>query len=209
VAEHSRGHRDARSPLVLLGTAACVLLVVSGVLRPTGASWTADAEVDAGSLAASSLDVTVAADGGPAGSSVAAETLGVSDLLPGDSRAMQLTVRNASARAPMAFTVRGRATSAALGAAVRLRVWTDASAASSGSSATGWSGSCSGGTPVTGEVSLGATDGDVVTTPVGPLAPGAERRLCVRMSLPADAPTSARGVDGRLVLTVDGRATAP
>lgn len=205
MAELDRTHRGRRSPLRLLAGAACLLLVVVGLLRPTGASWTADAEVDAGRLVSGRLDVTVAAGTGPDGTSVTAGALGVSDLLPGDSRAVQVTVRNASASAPFVFTVRGRATTTQLRDALRVRVWADATARTSGSSATGWTGSCDAGAPLAAETALGVTDASLSSSVVGPVAPGGTRGLCLRVSVPADAPTSAQGAAGRLVLTVDAR----
>lgn len=201
--ESTRAHRgDRGSPWLLVAVVCVLLLVVTGVMRQTGASWTTDADVDAGPITSGRLDLTVAADSGPDGKAVQAAGLAVSDLLPGDSRAVLLTVRNASGEAPLAFTLHGRASNTALGDALGVRVWVDATSRTSGSSATGWTGSCDGGTALGGDTVLGSTDTALSASTVGPLAPGATRRLCVRVSVPTDAPTSAQGVSGRVVLTV-------
>jgi hypothetical protein len=187
---------------------AVVATVLIAHLPGTGAFWAGGTTVDAGPVSSGRLDVKVAADGSAAGDSVTLGSFGLSDMLPGDSRAATITVTSASIEAPLSFDVRARATTAGLGDVLRIQLWEGGSASSTGSSTVGWSGTCSGGTALGAESTLGLSDATLTSSRVGPLQPGATRTLCVRVSLPATAPASAQGLSSTISLSFDAVSVA-
>jgi hypothetical protein len=180
---------------------AVVATVLIAHLPGTGAFWAGGTTVDAGPVSSGRLDVKVAADGSAAGDSVTLGSFGLSDMLPGDSRAATITVTSASIEAPLSFDVRARATTAGLGDVLRIQLW-------EGGSTVGWSGTCSGGTALGAESTLGLSDATLTSSRVGPLQPGATRTLCVRVSLPATAPASAQGLSSTISLSFDAVSVA-
>lgn len=205
MAEHRGARRRSRLPylaVVLVAVAVVSLLTV----RFTEASWTGADVVAPGPLAAGNLQVQLSpTPGGTASDSVTLGGFGIGDMLPGDSRAAIVSVRNSSVQTPLTFRVRARATTADLATALRIQVWLGGTASSTGSSTTGYSGSCSSTTALGPQTALAVTDTSLTTGSTGPLAPAATQDVCVRVSLPADAPQQAQGRSSTITLTVDAR----
>lgn len=205
MADHRGTPRRSRLPLV-----AAVLVVVAILslltVRLTQASWTAADTVAPGPLAAGNLQVELSPTaGGTYSDTITIPGFGLGDMLPGDSRAATVSVRNSSAQAPLTFRVRGRATTAELATALRVQVWLGGTATNTGSTTTGYSGSCSSTTSLGPQAALAVTDVPLTSGSVGPLAPGAAQTVCVRVLLPADAPQTAQGRSSVITLTVDAR----
>ncbi len=194
------GSRRLILPSALVVLAAVGLVGGGGV---TGAYWTESTSVPAGVVSAASLDVTV---NGEADDDVTLSGLAVADLLPGESRAANISVANISQQAPVRLSVQGRATGT-LAPALRVELFDGGTATNVGNGSVGYSGSCAG-TAVAGPTALGPADATLVSVADSDarpaIAPGATRSLCVRVSLPATAPDSFSQT-GTIILTVTGR----
>lgn len=200
-AHRAPGHRRKVGP-VALGLAVVPVLVIGG--GATGAYWTGSDTVETGSLTAGTLDVVL---NGDTDDDVTLTGLAVSDLLPGDARASTLAVSNVGLEASVRTTVTGRATGP-LASSLQVELYDNGTAATPGSSTTGYTGTCTG-TRVAGPVALGGTDTSLVSVAASAalpaLAPGASRTMCVRVVLPAAAPISAQGQTASITLTLVGR----
>ncbi|MBO3665107.1 hypothetical protein [Microbacterium stercoris] len=176
-------------------------VLVAGTLllwggQTTAATWSGAASAEAGGLTHGTLDLRWNDD---ADDAVALADWGLSGMLPGDSRAVTITVSNPSLASSLAYDVHARATNPALAPQLTLELFLEGTATNTGSAATGFSGSCSG-------TSLGSaqplTTGDAPYGAVaGPVAPGASHTLCARIVFVSTAPASVQGQTAQVVLT--------
>jgi predicted ribosomally synthesized peptide with SipW-like signal peptide len=202
VADHRSAPRRGRrlGGLVLMALTACLTLLGA---TGTAAYWSVDDTVSPATLRAGTLDVVL---NGDADDDVALATLDVPDLLPGDSRAATLTVVNASDRARLRYTVTGQGSGLLL-PNLRVELYTG-TATNTGSTTTGYASGCSGAV-LTGPVTLTTASTSllgVAASDARPaLAPTNGETLCVRVSLPVDAPQVAQGRSGAVSFLVTGR----
>ena len=206
----SSDHRGGRRSTAwrVGGVAAVVSVLVAIALTSvgtTGAYWVGQTTVDPGTVRTGTLDVTLSPEGGAQGNAITLSGFGLGDMLPGDSRAAVITVRNSSVAAPLEYSVRGRATTAGLGDALRVQLTAGGTASNTGTTSTGYSGTCAGGSVIGPETTLALTDTALTTAPVGPLAPAGTRNICVRVSLPATAAQTAQNKTSVITLTFDAR----
>jgi len=202
VADHRSAPRRGRRLgwLVLIAATACLTMLGA---TGTAAYWSTDDSISPGTLQAGTLDVVLNDD---PDDDVALTTLNVPDLLPGDSRAATLTVVNASDRARLRYSVTGQGSGLLL-PNLRVELYTG-TATNTGSTTTGYASACSGAL-LTGPVTLTTTSTsllDVAASDARPsLAPTSGETLCVRVSLPVDAPQVAQGRSGAVSFLVTGR----
>jgi hypothetical protein len=198
-ARPARARLSMRPPLILAAVMlAAVVLVPDG--PTTDARWTDQASAELGAIEHGTLDLLW---NGQASDTLTLSDLALGGMLPGDSRAVTINGRNDSAEAPLSYTVYARATNPNLATPLTVQLFLDGAATNSGSATTGYSGTCTG-------TSLGAarpmSTGDAaVGTIAGPLAPGSTHTLCVRVAMATDAPLTAQGQTGQIVLTALAR----
>jgi predicted ribosomally synthesized peptide with SipW-like signal peptide len=177
-----------------LGVVACV-----GVTG-TFASWTDDATIGGTTFTSGVLDLKV--DDVDA---YATSTLGMAAMVPGNTSAEVLVVRNGGT-APLKYTLTGGligtdAAAYAAAGSLKLTVVLGGSRSGSGTSAT-----CTGGTTVYGPTALTAlTTTPIIGTRRGPLAPATgSESLCFQVTFDAAAPSSLQGRTASATFTATG-----
>jgi len=199
----TKQHRVRRAPgrlgstrlraVLGLGVVACV--GVTGTL----AAWTDTVVISGTSFTSGTLDLQVNnAD------AYATTTLGMTAMVPGNTSAQVLTVKN-NGSAALKYTLTGGLTgtdAAAYGTATALQLTIRSGATVSG---TGNAATCSGGTSVYGPTALTAT----TTTPIigtrrGPIAAAGTEALCFQISFDAAAPSSLQGKSATATFTATG-----
>ena len=166
-------------------------------LPGTWALWTDAVGIGGTTLTSGTLDLKV-----DNGDSVTTSTLSMSAMVPGNSSAQVLTLRDAGT-APLDWTVTGGlggtdAAAYATAGAVKLRLVAGATRSGSGNAAT-----CTGGTVVLASTALTATTSTtLVGTRQGPLASGATSTLCVEITFDAAAPQTLAGLTTTVSLTI-------
>lgn len=201
MAEHRaprrRRHRSTRSVRVraLLTLGLLVGLVVTG----TSAFWTDDVTITGSTFTSGTLDLQVNdAD------SYATTTLGMSLMVPGNTSAEVLTVKN-NGTVPLKYTLTGGLTgtdAAAFSAdsAVRLTVVAGGSKSGSGNTST-----CTGGTTIYGPTALTTTTTtSLIGTPRGPLAAAGTEALCFQITFSSTAASSLQGKTATATFTATG-----
>ncbi|WP_372727499.1 TasA family protein [Nocardioides sp.] len=179
-----------RSPRLraLLGLGLVAVLGTTG----TYAAWTDNAVVSGTSISSGTIDLRVDnQDSVPAYT-----TLNLATMVPGNSTAGQLTIKN-NGTAPLKYTATttaGNADGKGLGAALVVKV---SSGTVQGISPAA---TCSGSALAGTESTLG---GNLVTTG-RLLQPGATETLCIQLTLPLAAATSLQGATTNVTLTFTG-----
>lgn len=211
-------HRSRRSSGRLL-TGTLVAVIAAALLmgaRSTGAYWTDEHTVAAGSLTSGSLDITLRpGTDGTFADSITLPAAALSGMFPGDSRAFSMAVRSDGVEAPLTYQVRGMSTgNADLGASLQTHIWLGGQATNTGSITTGYrndqfggnyGGSCPGGTQI-GPATPLSTGSDVVLTTTEPtMEPGDIDELCVLVTLRDDAPGTAMDKTAAITFTVTAR----
>ncbi|MDP3890607.1 TasA family protein [Nocardioides sp.] len=176
-----------------------------GVLATTGtfAFWTDDVALTGTNFTAGTLDLQV----NDTDTSVSTTTLGMAVMVPGNTSAEVLTLKN-NGTAPLKWTMTGGLTGADAGAfdtagSLALTVSAGGTRSGSGNSAT-----CSGGTTLVNAVALTATTTTGLVTTRQPvaaaMAPTDTQTLCFQVTLDAAAPSSLQGKTASATFTVTG-----
>lgn len=171
--------------------AALCLAVVGGLAATTSlAYWTDDVSITGATFTAGTIDLEVNNSDPFTGATV----LSMSEMVPGNSSAQVLTVKNAGT-APLKYTLAGGLTgsgAASFGtaAALRLTIVLNGSKAGSGNTST-----CTGGTTIFGPSALTSTATTALLTkrPTSPLTSLATESLCFQIGFDPAAPTSLQG----------------
>lgn len=196
--------RSRRRPRVL-GSArlrALLGLGLVGVLGTTGtfAFWTDDVVISGTTFTAGTLDLQV----NNTDVSVSTTTLGMSIMVPGNTSAEVLTLKN-NGTAPLKWTMTGGLTgtdAAAFGTAGALKLTVSAGGTRSG---TGNGATCVGGTSLVNVVALTVTTSTgLVTARQGPMAAAGTQTLCFQMTFDGAAPSSLQGKTANATFTVTG-----
>lgn len=173
-----RAARTSRAPRVLAGIAlVAAVLLVGG--RGTLAYFTDSSKVTGTTITTGSIDLKV----NGADNDDAFTSLGISGLLPGETTAAIIVVKN-SGRSPLTYTVDSAATNTDgknLASVLVVKVTGDSAVTGSGHART-----CSS-TKIAGSANS-FTTGLIPTART--LAPGAQESLCVQATLPNTAPIS-------------------
>lgn len=208
MSSHHATPRRAAGRTGLRGSArlrALLGLGLVGVLATTGtfAFWTDDVAITGTTFTAGTLDLQV----NDSDTSVSTTTLGMAVMVPGNTSAEVLTLKN-NGTAPLKWTMTGGLTgtdAGAFGTAGSLALTVSAGGTRSGS---GNSATCSGGTTLVNEVALTATTTTGLVTTRQPvaaaMAPPATQTLCFQVTLDAAAPSSLQGKTASATFTVTG-----
>lgn len=190
--------------------AALGVLVVLGVAT-TSAYWTDAATVTGGTISSGTLDLT-------AGPTTGAENLGgtgpnnwdfaalaIADMIPNESVARTLVVRN-SGTAPLRFNATVRSTTDALTSGtsgLQVQVFDEASSATNTGTQAGGdrAGTCTGTQRYSGYVSVTAS-ANVFPADIALPTTGANRTLCVRAWLSSAAPNALQGKSTSIQLSL-------
>lgn len=167
-------------------------------LAPTGtmASWRVTTVLSPASFVTNNLDLRLrdaATTVGPGGS-FALATLAPSDLVPGESVAVAVPVRN-DGGAPFTWSASATATGG-LASALKFTTYVGGTATNSTSLLDVRSGSCSGTASTTNRTLSGTATTVVATQPA--LAAGSNVSVCVLLLLPATAATAAAGTSAAI-----------
>lgn len=194
--------RGLRAALASRRVRALLGLGVAGTLGATTtfAFWTDDVVISGTSVTAAVLDLQV-----NNGDSYATTTLAMSAMVPGNTSAEVLTLRN-NGTAPLKWTLAGGlggtdAASYATASALKLTITAGGTRSGSGNSAT-----CTAGTgTLVNAVALTAVTGtSLISTRQGPVAASGTATVCVQITFDAAAPTSLQGKGATVVLTATG-----
>jgi len=177
-----------------------------GVVMAVGATgtfayWTDDAVISGTSFTAGTLDLQV-----NNGNSYATTTLSMTGMVPGNTSAEVLTIKN-NGTVPLKYTMSGGLTgtdAAAYGTAGSLLLTVVLNGTRSG---TGNSSTCTGGTTIVAPVALTATPGTAiigVRRPTTALAATATESLCFQVTLDPNAPSSLQGKTATATFTATG-----
>jgi predicted ribosomally synthesized peptide with SipW-like signal peptide len=185
-----RALRSARLRAVLgLG------VVLSVGVTGTFAFWTDDVVISGTSFTAGTLDLQV-----NNGDSYATTTLSMSAMVPGNTSAEVLTVKN-NGTAPLKYTLTGGLTgtdAAAYSTAAALTLTIRAGGTAS-------AGACSGGTSIYSAALTSTTSTAIIGTRRGPLAAsGGTEALCFQITFDAAAPSSLQGKTATATFTATG-----
>ncbi len=173
-----------------------------GVLGTSGtfAFWTDDVVIAGTTFTAGTLDLQV----NNTDVSVSTTTLGMSVMVPGNTSAEVLTLKN-NGTAPLKWTMVGGLTgtdAAAFDTAGSLKLTVSAGGTRSGS---GNSATCTGGTALVSAVALTATTStSLVSTRQGPLVAAGTQTLCFQVTFDGAAPSSLQGKTTNATFTVTG-----
>ncbi|EMY34295.1 hypothetical protein D477_010346 [Arthrobacter crystallopoietes BAB-32] len=191
MARHKGHHADAGTAGIRLRALLSLGTVLGLGAVGTLAAWTDSSDATA-TFSAGTLELSVAADGA-AGSSVAATSLSMENMYPGNSRAAMLTVSN-DGSIPLGYTLAGSAAQpSGLEAGLTVTVHGGGTAANTATEGT-CSGSLIGSGPLTGALLSDARA----------LAPAAAEELCLRVELPAAAGNELQGTATNAVFTFTG-----
>ncbi|MDN4161612.1 TasA family protein [Nocardioides abyssi] len=191
-----RQPRRGRTAVAIASLLAGVLVLVGG--QGTFAFWTDEASVGGATIQAGTIDLKVNGK-----DSHITTTLGMAAMVPGDSVAEVITLRN-SGSAGLTYTLTGGLSGAdalafATPGALRLRIVENGVRSVSGSTAT-----CSGGNEILSRV-LQLSGASLLGGPRGPVAAGQEAAtLCFEVSMATSltaAPSSLQGKSTTLTLT--------
>lgn len=181
----------------------CLAAIAALAVGTSTAHWTDDVEVSGAAFTSGTLDLVV----NDADPYTGATELGISQMVPGNTSAHLLTVKNAGT-VPAKYTLTGGLTGAgaALYAAegargLRLTIRLGGTVSGTGSART-----CTGGTEVHSLTALTATTTTSILgkRPSTSLAPGASETLCFEVRFASDAPDSLQGKSADAVFTVTG-----
>ncbi|MCW2765339.1 MAG: hypothetical protein JWO11_1298 [Nocardioides sp.] len=197
------GRGPRRRVLGALGSARLRALLGLGVVLSVGATgtfafWTDDVTISGTSFTAGTLDLQVNNADAPA-----TTTLGMSAMVPGNTSAEVLTIKN-NGTAPLKYTLTGGLTgtdAAAYGTANALALTILAGGTKSGS---GNSATCTGGTSVySGNLTTTASTA-LIGTRRGPLAAAGTETLCFMINFSASAPTTLQAKTATATFTATG-----
>ena len=183
---------DSRALRALLSLGMVVGLGVTG----TYAYWTDQVQVTGTTISTGTIDLKV----NNQDSVTTFTTMNITTMVPGDSVAGVLTVKNAGT-APLKYYVDAAASngdSKGLGAALQVKVTGDASTSGSGRSVT-----CAG-------AALGGAGTTFTSNMLGSAASprllnaGASETICIQASLPTNASTSLQGATTNVTFTFSG-----
>lgn len=201
---HLAAPSPQRSILAFLGSARLRALLALGVVLSVGATgtfafWTDDVLISGTSFTSGTLDLQVNnAD------SHTTTTLGMSVMVPGDTSAEVLTLKN-NGTAALKYTLTGGLTgtdAAAYNTAASLKLTIVSGGTKSGS---GNSSTCTGGTTIVNAVALTSTTTTaIIGTRRGPLAAAGTEALCFQVTLDAAAPSSLQGKTATATFTATG-----
>ena len=175
-----------------------------GVLLGVGATgtfafWTDDVVISGTTFTAGTLDLQVNSSDAPS-----TTTLGMSSMVPGNTSAEVLTVKN-NGTAPLKYTLTGGLTgtdAAAYNTAAALKLTVVAAGTKSGS---GNSSTCTGGTVIYGPTALtNVTSTAIIGTRRGPLAAAGTEALCFQVTFDAAASTTLQGKTATATFTATG-----
>lgn len=189
----------------------CLGLLLGFGAVGTMAYWTDTGTLTGGSFTAGTLDVGLdAALAGPGGT-YAATTFAAGNLVPGESAAFTLQVKNLGS-VPFTYTARGTSsgelatsTSATSAQRLQLTVKVGSTGSTTGAESThDRVGSCSASGTQTYSGPLGATDTSVVPT-AQTIATGGTQNVCLLVTLPSAAPNALQGKSATTTLVVDAK----
>lgn len=188
-----------------------LLLTLGLVLTPgvmgTYAAWTDTATVSGIELKTGTLDLAIGATAGDQltgqGGTWNYTALSLTAMLPGESVAKPITVRNAGTT-PLKYTAAASTTNNTLSPSLKLTVVANGTVGSSGSQATGnRTGSCTGGTPWVTAVPVSTTSGSSSFPAAAVvLQPGATTSICVLVALDGTAPNTMQNQTSTLNLVL-------
>jgi len=173
-----------------------------GVVGTTGtfAFWTDDVVISGTTFTAGTLDLQV----NNTDISVSTTTLGMAVMVPGNTSAEVLTLKN-NGTAPLKWTMVGGLTgtdAAAFSAAAALKLTVSAGGTRSG---TGNSATCTGGSTLVNAVALTATTSTaLVATRQGPMAAAGTQTICFQVSFDSAAPSTLQAKTANATFTVTG-----
>ena len=168
-------------------------VVLSVGATGTFAYWTDAATVSGTTFTGGTIDLKVNGNDDVTGYT----SLNISTMVPGNSTAAVLTIANAGT-APLKYTAASTATNAdgkGLAAALTVKVTGDTTTSGSSPAVT-----CAG----TALAGAGTTLGGSLLSTGRLLAAGTNEKVCVQVSMPADANTSLQGATTNVVLTFTG-----
>jgi len=165
----------------------------------TFAYWTDNVVISGSTFTAGTLDLQVNNS-----DAYATTTLSMSAMVPGNSSAEVLTVKN-NGTAPLKYTMTGGLTGTDAAAyntagSLKLTIFTGATKSGSGNAST-----CSGGSAIYGPSALTSnTATDLIATRRGPLTSAGTEALCFQVSFDAAAPSSLQGKTATATFTATG-----
>jgi predicted ribosomally synthesized peptide with SipW-like signal peptide len=164
----------------------------------TFAFWTDDVVISGSTFTAGTLDLQVNDS-----NAYATTTLGMSAMVPGNSSAQLLTIKN-NGTAPLKYTMTGglTGTDAALynsTATLTLTIRAGGSVAGSGSAAT-----CTGGSSIYSAALTNSTATAIIATRRGPLVAASTEALCFQVTFDAGASTTLQGKTATATFTATG-----
>jgi predicted ribosomally synthesized peptide with SipW-like signal peptide len=189
--------RRLRSPRVraLLGVGVLLGVGATG----TFAFWTDDVVITGTTFTAGTIDLQVNNSDAPS-----TTTLGMSTMVPGNTSAEVLTVKN-NGTATLKYTLTGGLTgtdAAAYNTAAALKLTVVSAGTKTGS---GNSSTCTGGTVIYGPTALtNVTSTAIIGTRRGPLSAAGTEALCFQVTFDASAPTTLQGKTATATFTATG-----
>lgn len=155
----------------------------------TMASWTDDAALDVGTIQAGSLDLLVAGNLPGQGGTTTTPTLGLTDMVPGESVAVTVPVQRAASTVGFAYT----AGATAAGALAPYLRWTVTVGSAGTPSSSGLRTNTCGGTALVTNVTLSGTPSDVIASARTLSGATMSENVCIRVELPSGTANAAQG----------------
>ena len=191
---------DSRALRAILSLGMVVGLGATG----TYAYWTDQAQVSGTTITTGTIDLKASTNGGTtyADNPTDFTTMNVSTMVPGDTTAAVLTLKN-SGTAPLNYTatsVGSNGDTKSLATNLTVKVTLDTATSGSGRAVT-----CPGTAIANSGTTVGLTATPLITSnPVQTLAAGSTQTVCIQVGLPSAAPSSLQGATTNLTFTFTG-----